>query len=259
MNSTIRVTTPATLGAGLYNITCNITERITSPAQAIGELRIIDMRNISVARISPRITKRMDADTLTIYGTGFVQTSELQCFYGNLKTPLVTTFVNSTEIRCALTKELVMKPRSSDVYLSFAVYQRAEKAKELALKHHIGLLLPEVVSAKFSSKLDRVIITFNEIVNQRDENVTLADLFPSNYSDFGSKAYYEFSSKRLIVFMLGSPTIVLGNLTLNLQKVKSQADKTIYPDIEMTQIALETPEDVVMPQVQIMGPSSVGK
>ena len=100
---------------------------------------------------------------------------------------------------------------------------------------------------------------FTDIVKPTDATTTLATLFPYNYTSFGDKASLEFSSKQLIVYLLGSPTIVLGDLAMNTQKIRSQAGRTIYPDgaTEVT-FTLENPDEVRMPDVQVMGPSSVG-
>ena len=92
-----------------------------------------------------------------------------------------------------------------------------------------------------------------------DESTTLANMFQSNHTAFGTKSYFKFASKRLIIFLLGGPTINLGNLVLDAQRIKSQAAMTIYPENLMESFALGRPDTVKMPEVQMMGPSSVGK
>ena len=117
----------------------------------------------------------------------------------------------------------------------------------------------QVVSAKFSDTLNRIIVTFDGVANKVDESTTLANMFPSDHTAFGTKSSFQFASKNLIIFLLGAPTINLGNLVLDASKIKSQAAKTIYPRNRMETFALERPDTVEMPEVQMMGPSSVGK
>ena len=95
-----------------------------------------------------QITRRGDAANLTITGTGFVATSDLQCFYGNMKTELDTKFVSSTEIKCELPKRLTRKTGESKVFVSFAASKRGDDKNTLHATHHVGLPLPTVISAK---------------------------------------------------------------------------------------------------------------
>ena len=117
----------------------------------------------------------------------------------------------------------------------------------------------QVVSAKFSSTLNRIIITFDGVVKKAEEKTALSDMFQSNHTAFGKKSYFKFSSKRLFIFLLGGPTIRTGNLVLDTRSLKSGAGKTIYSNTTIETITLDEPEKVRMPDVVIMGPSSVGK
>merc|ERR1719427_266228 len=98
------------------------------------------------------------------------------CHYGNLHTQLQVMFVSSTEIKCVLPKTHTTVAKANDVILSFASYKRTENT--LNIKHHIAQLLPEVTSARFGNKLNRIIITFTGGVYQRDHSVTVRDLLP---------------------------------------------------------------------------------
>ena len=144
------------------------------------------------------------------------------------------------------------------MFISFATHGRDDKRTLLTVSHHIGLTLPRVVSAKFSDSLDRVIVTFDNVVKPVAENTTLAELFPLNHTAFGEKAYVEFSSRRLVVFLLGGPTVGIGRLLLDTDKIRSRAARTIYQPGDVDTFDLGKPDKVRMPNVQVMGPSSVG-
>ena len=148
-NSTIKVTVPASLPSGSYNVTCMMTGLIVSTSQATSRLTILDMSKITVQRISPTFTRAGSGNTLTIHGSGFVDTSELMCHYGDMKTSLKTTFVNSTRIECVLPKSLTKQSVDSDVFLSFADMDRAAKANQLKLKHSVSLDIPDIKTAYF--------------------------------------------------------------------------------------------------------------
>ena len=59
--------------------------------------------------------------------------------------------------------------------------------------------------------------------------------------------------------MLGNPTITLGSLIVNRNKLKSRGETTIYPTNGETSVELQGPKDVKMPSVEIAGPTLVGK
>ena len=253
----VKITTPANLTAGTYNITCNMTGLIPSSAPAIGQLTLLDINTMDLVRVSPDVTMATTNDTLTLHGSGFVDTSELQCYYGDLKTPLETTFVDSSEVRCVLPKTLTTTPKESKVFLSFAAYKRAEYA--LSATHHVGLELPEIKSARFGDRLSRVVITFDGIIRTVNESVQLSDILPHNHTSFGTKASFKISADKLIIFMLGDPTITLGNLMVDKNQLKSRADRTIYPNVGMVAVTLQKPTTMILPKVVLMGATTLGK
>ena len=97
------------------------------------------------------------------------------------------------------------------------------------------------------------------MISNRDANVKLQDLLPYNYTALGSKASYTFGQRKLILTMLGNPTITLGNLIVNRNKLKSRGETTIYPQNGETSVEVQGPKNVKMPSVEIAGPTLVGK
>ena len=108
-NSTIIVKTQPSLPPGEYNITCRVQTQILTTIQAQGELQLLDTGTMTVSSISPLVVERGKEETLSISGSGFVETSQLRCFYRNMNTPLDTTFVSSTEIKCVLPTRLTKR------------------------------------------------------------------------------------------------------------------------------------------------------
>ena len=148
-NSTIKVTVPASLPSGSYNVTCMMTGLIVSTSQATSRLTILDMSEITVQRISPTFTRAKSGVNLTIHGSGFVDTPELMVHYGNMMTSLETKFINATRVKCVLPKSLTQQPVDSDVFLSFADMDRAAKANQLKLTHSVSLDIPDIKTAYF--------------------------------------------------------------------------------------------------------------
>ena len=60
------------------------------------------------------------------------------------------------------------------MFVSFASYKRVEMAKRLSVRHRIGVPLPQVVSAKFSDNLGSLVITFDGIINQLNNDVKVS-------------------------------------------------------------------------------------
>ena len=73
----VKVTTPANLPQGKYNISCNMTGKIVSNAVAVGELTLVDMASMTISSVLPAVTKAATGATLVVSGT-FVNTPELQ-------------------------------------------------------------------------------------------------------------------------------------------------------------------------------------
>lgn len=101
------------------------------------------MNEMEITKISPEISVRGEAKTLSVEGSGFVKTPGLKCYYGDWMNPLVTTLVSDKEIHCELPKSLSMKTGESDVIVSFGK-DKVHQEKALRVKHHIGLRLPKV-------------------------------------------------------------------------------------------------------------------
>ena len=253
----VEVTSPVPLPAGVYGLVCGFTGTKPKSVTAKGNITVLDVRTTEITAITAPVVKVGDNSKLVVNGIGFHASPQLQCYYGDKNTPMKTTFISANKIQCSLEAFMTKEPKTSQVFLSFASFD----IKRFSVEHHVGLGVPDIQSARFSEKLNQIIITFTGIVRAKDETDKnlLARIFPRNHTSFGDKASLKFIANQLIVSLLGSPTVIPGNLIINPKNLRSGADLTIYGDEDEVVVILQGPENPVNPVVQLIGSTVVGK
>ena len=100
---------------------------------------------------------------------------------------------------------------------------------------------------------------WNCVISLFSLGATCADLFPHNYTSFGSKAKCRFKSKFLAITLLGGPTIRLGELMVNTSFIESSAKKTVYGNDLMKSVSITAPPGLKAPKIRVSGPRTLGK
>lgn len=248
----IMTTTTTTLGSGTYNVTCSVSGTESTARQ---QLHLIN-EDMQVTGVTPSITLKGEAANLTISGTNFLQTAELKCFYGSTNYELRVLSVSSSAIVCHLPKSMARPTGSKDVILSFAAFNRTQYLKKTT--HHIGLNTPFAQSAKFSRKLNMIRLQFSGRGRVLDGS-TCADVFPHNYTAFGTQASCFFQGNVLVISLLGAPTIGLGNLHLNGSSIRSLAETSIYdPNYASQTLVVQAPPGHTAPRIRVKGSRFIG-
>jgi len=85
--STVTAATPANLTAGTYTVTCTFFGTTTVTTTAKNTLTVVNVGAMSLTSISPSVSLVKSTVKLSITGTGFVNSPELACKYGNRKVP----------------------------------------------------------------------------------------------------------------------------------------------------------------------------
>lgn len=259
---TIKALAPASLPAGEYKIFCKFPDGREASASQM--FKVIDLAEIKVEKILPELSMAMSKEdvTLTVKGSGFVNTTELACFYGDWRSKLKTEFVSSTEIKCILDKAKTKMSRKANVMIRLSSEKTmGSKINKLYAAHKLAFKPPKMVSAKFTKKLSSVIITFDG-KGKLAKGISCKDLFPKNYTSFGKKARCIFTSNRIIIYLIGSPTLRGGKIFLDRTKILAQARVTNPPATMQEQsVTLAAPEvKTIKPLiVQVRGTKQVGK
>ena len=142
------------------NVVCNVKNR------RVTQLNFGSMQhNINFLKASdpscpklPQLTVGkllLDSDSSP---SGFVNTPQLQCFYGSLSTPLHTKFIDVTRIECELTPQHTHTPKKYPLLLSFSQYNQEKHM--LRVDHYVGLTRPSTVRARFNNKLNVIKVMF---------------------------------------------------------------------------------------------------
>ena len=227
---------------------------------AIGEILFVDVSKITVTSISPNVTEIKTSATVVFTGTGFVNSSELACVYGNLKYALTfsATFLSSTSISCFV--PAISRSVALNLYLSFVAYERQKQlVNELSKKFYISIDVPTVIKAGFDQRLGAVNILFTNRAALKLENTKCKDLFPSNYTTFGSRAKCKFVGDRILkIILIGRPTLQPGIIEISLANIKSKgAMHTVYKN-ESQSFTVSGPPVALKPKFELGGPLIVG-
>lgn len=254
--STVTAATPANLTAGTYTVTCTFFGTTTVTTTAKNTLTVVNVGAMSLTSISPSVSLVKSTVKLSITGTGFVNSPELACKYGNRKVP--ATFKSSTSIECDINKGLAARSMMSKVSLYFVASEMITDSK-LSSTHSFALNVPTVSEATFSKRLSSVAVKFSK-PGRLGSGVTCEELFPYNYTSFGTKSICFFKGVNLVIALIGSPSLGLGDLILNQTKVEARgAAVTLYPGSDEQSVTIKAPTGAKAPIVRIRGPKSVGK
>lgn len=147
---------------------------------------------------------------------------------------------------------------SGELVLSFINYKR-DNYYSLNATLHRSANLSTVQSAQFSGDLGRLIINFDGAIKLKNKSATCQDLFPQNYTAFGTSPRCVTRGRKLNVVLDGTDASVsAGNLILDLTKLGNKpGDYTLHPQTE-AEVNLPIPPGLQAPNITLVAPLKIG-
>ena len=147
---------------------------------------------------------------------------------------------------------------SGELVLSFIDYKR-ENYYSLNATLHRSANLSRVQGAQFSRDLGRLIIDFDGAIKLKNKSATCQDLFPQNYTTFGTSPRCVTRGRKLNVVLDGTDASVsAGNLTLDLTQLANKpGDYTLHPQSE-AEVSLPIPPGLEAPNITLVAPLKIG-
>ena len=147
---------------------------------------------------------------------------------------------------------------SGELVLSFINYKRDDYYSLNATMHR-STNLSSVQSARFSEDLGRLIIDFEGAIKLKNKSATCQDIFPQNYTAFGTSPRCVTRGRKLNVVLDGTDASVsAGNLPLDLTQLANKpGDYTLYPQTE-AEVNLSIPPGLEAPNITVIAPLKIG-
>lgn len=240
---------------GGYGIKCSLDNTVEKTAT--GELKVVNVSAIHVTSVIPDVVYFNESANVNVSGNNFVNTTDLKCLfiYKESVMGLTAEFVSTTEIRCSVLP--VRKSVSGNLVLSFAAYKR-KSYQQIRVDFHRSINVPELLNGGFSKRLTGIILNFSNRIQLKEKRLSCEDIFPYNFTVFGSKARCKAAGTRLFVEMVGRPSFKPGYVMINMTTIKyAGADYTVHP-IELDTTMISRPANSTPPEFSFRVTKKIG-
>ena len=248
--------------SGKYALNCTLNGALN---EITFRRKILVYNKPKILFITPNETLISNATTVTLTGTGFVNTSNLMCilFMANGKSEkLDAIFASDISIVCSLTSDL--SPQHAMISVMFDP-NAVEQAKSIAKKLSIYDLVPEPTKCVFSEKFNYLYCMFNRPVDCG------GNAWKNSSSFFTAAAFWKLSlsgnSKcrcrkgRLLVQLLPDSSLRPGQtLRIRLRYINRQGSaftKHSSSD-EERQVNVEDSPNAAELEVKLSAPGEIG-
>ena len=225
----------------------------TSEQSSQEDFLVFNLTNIVVTRLSPSRGLVLSSDNhVQFSGTGFVNTSEVYCFVGDLREP--AAFINDQIISCQLPSYSIPSLQYPQLSLN------GDDSGFVPVQNNSNQFIfyssaPVLESAKFSSSAAQLVLTFDREVELGQENSTrmiqsfgCSEIFDTNTSSLlgePARCDWQTSQQRVIIIQLHANSLILPGNTVALNGASIRTRGVEYSMLSNSTVIIPPPEGPV--------------
>lgn len=258
--NTLTVTAPSNLPSGIYTVLCSFVGNVEIESKAAAAFTVYNSSVISLSSVSPNEAEISDSGVkvnLSITGTNFVDTGYVACVREGGAKLATGVFVSSTEVYCLITT--FRKSALFNVTLQFG---KNDPAVDSSVEFSFFAIQPSAVSLAFDSNPIKLLLSLDKKAKHKSDNPQCSDFF-----DQGTIALFATDSKcklvrpkTLQILLVGGGATITPGDSVNFTNGSLAAlgeDNTRFV-VGTTELSVQSPQNPVVPQVEIQGPKFIG-